>query len=141
MEDRRSAVKRAHVIAPPLPPSFRPPAQVTYLASHPNLITTLALFSLCSAFGQIFIFWTILAFDSLTLATITTTRKFFTILMSVLVHGNRLMRLQWVAVAVVFSGLALEAFESKITGSGGSKKHEKHKVEPAATGGGAAKVL
>ena len=121
---------------------FSPPcAQIAYLSAHPNLITTLALFSLCSAFGQIFIFWTILAFDSLTLATITTTRKFFTILMSVVVHGNRLTRNQWVAGGVVFAGLALETFESTIVG----KKHkgDKHKVEPAegGSGGGAVKDI
>ena len=116
-------------------------AQIAYLSAHPSLITTLALFSLCSAFGQIFIFWTILAFDSLTLATITTTRKFFTILMSVVVHGNRLTRNQWVAVAVVFAGLALESFESKIVGKKAKAAEHKVKVEPEPPASRAAKGI
>lgn len=63
--------------------------------------------------GQIFIFWTIREFDSLTLSTITTTRKFFTIVASVFFHGNVLAPWQWVAVGVVFSGLAIEVLESE----------------------------
>jgi solute carrier family 35 (UDP-galactose transporter), member B1 len=68
---------------------------------------------MCSAVGQIFIFWTIREFDSLTLSTITTTRKFFTIVASVMYHGTVLQTKQWLAVAVVFAGLGLEVFESE----------------------------
>ena len=78
------------------------PVQFSYLAKHPALLQTLVLFGLSSAFGQvrvcsllpyppavprerpaprpqIFIFYSIRTFDSLTLSTITTTRKFFTV--------------------------------------------------------------
>jgi hypothetical protein len=111
------------------------------MAEHPSMVQALVLFSLCSAFGQIFIFWTIRVFNALTLSTITTTRKFFTILMSVLVHGNKLVRNQWFAVLTVFAGLVLEMFADG--GKHGHHKGPKVKVEDAAeprlgAGGGAA---
>ena len=87
--------------------------QIDYVAKHPSVAEALVLFSLCSAFGQIFIFYTIRTFDSLTLSTITTTRKFFTIVTSVVIHGNVLATSQWGAVAIVFGGLALEVWDGE----------------------------
>ena len=59
------------------------------------------------AVGQVFIFLTLTWYSSLVCTTITTTRKFFTILFSVLYFGHRFSREQWVAVALVFGGLFL----------------------------------
>ncbi len=87
--------------------------QLKYLSTHPDVAWALLYFSLTSAFGQIFIFYTIRTFDSLTLSTITTTRKFFTIVMSVVVHGNKLLNQQWLGVAIVFTGLAIEIYEGE----------------------------
>jgi UDP-galactose transporter B1 len=57
--------------------------------------------------GQIFIFLTITWYSSLVCTTITTTRKFFTILFSVLYFGHRFSTKQWIAVCLVFGGLYL----------------------------------
>lgn len=103
--------------------------QIAYLAAHPILIKDLILFSLTSAFGQIFIFWTIRTFSSLTLSTITTTRKFFTIVMSVFYFGHPLATQQWLAVAVVFVGLSLEMLGGKAPKEG----HGSHSNHPGAT--------
>jgi hypothetical protein len=59
------------------------------------------------------VFYTIRTFDSLTLSTITTTRKFFTIIVSVVVHGHVLLSQQWIAVGVVFLGLILEVVDGE----------------------------
>lgn len=90
-----------------------PPLQVTYCTTHPHVVQALFWFSLCSAAGQIFIFYTLRTFDSLTLSTITTTRKFFTIVASVFFYGHVLADMQWVAVLVVFSGIILEVVEGE----------------------------
>lgn len=45
-------------------------------------------FGLCSSIGQLFILYTVRHFPPLVLSTITTTRKFFSILISVLFMGN-----------------------------------------------------
>lgn len=57
--------------------------------------------------GQIFIFLTITWYSSLVCTTITTTRKFFTILFSVLHYGHELAVVQWLSILMVFSGLYL----------------------------------
>lgn len=58
-----------------------------------------------AAVGQIFIFLTITWYSSLVCTTITTTRKFFTILLSVLHFGHVFTHIQWASVALVFFGL------------------------------------
>lgn len=58
-----------------------------------------------AAAGQIFIFLTITWFSPLVCTTITTTRKFFTILLSVVYFGHRFTTSQWASVGLVFSGL------------------------------------
>jgi len=111
--------KRPPFTPPPPPPlSYLPSPrisrpQIGYLTAHPNLLRSLALFSLTSALGQVFVFWTIRTFDSLTFSTITTTRKFFTIVLSVVYFGHRLSTQQWGAVGAVFAGLALETVAGK----------------------------
>ena len=48
------------------------------------------LFGVCSSVGQMFILYTVRHFPPLVLSTITTTRKFFSILLSVLFMGNEI---------------------------------------------------
>eukprot|EP00536_Pseudo-nitzschia_multiseries_P000612 jgi/Psemu1/321703/estExt_fgenesh1_pg.C_70053 len=57
--------------------------------------------------GQIFIFLCITWYSSLVTTTITTTRKFFTILFSVLHFGHSFTVGQWTSVLMVFGGLYL----------------------------------
>ncbi|KAK2080549.1 hypothetical protein QBZ16_000402 [Prototheca wickerhamii] len=65
----------------------------------------IVLFCLCGAIGQLFIFQTIRRFGSLVNTLVTTTRKFFNILLSVIWSGNPLLPQQWAAVFMVFGGL------------------------------------
>lgn len=55
----------------------------------------LLAFSLASAVGQNFIFYTITSFNPLVMTTITTTRKFFTIVFSVIFYGHAIGTRQW----------------------------------------------
>lgn len=66
-----------------------------------------------AAVGQVFIFLTITWYSSLTCTTITTTRKFFTILLSVLHFGHVFTKAQWCCVALVFAGLYLSLASKK----------------------------
>lgn len=52
------------------------------------------LFGICSSVGQMFILYTVRHFPPLVLSTITTTRKFFSILLSVLFMGNEITTYQ-----------------------------------------------
>lgn len=61
---------------------------------------------------QIFIYHTIAHFGPLTCSIITTTRKFFTILASVIIYGHSLLYRQWMGVALVFLGLGFDVYFS-----------------------------
>ena len=89
---------------------------VTYIQSHPGLLWPVGVFALCSACGQFFIFLTITGPGPLVCTTITTTRKFFTILLSVLMNPeNSLTNAQWGGVVLVFSGLGGELAEKYLS--------------------------
>lgn len=78
---------------------------VGFLLSHPRSMLDVLAFCLCGALGQLFIFLTINKFGALTLTLVTTTRKFFSILISSIVLGSTLVAQQWVGVGLLFAGL------------------------------------
>lgn len=80
-----------------------------FILRHPRILVDMALFALTSALGQSFIFLTVELFSPLTCSIVTTTRKFFTILASVLVFGHHLDARQWLGVACVIGGIVLDA--------------------------------
>ena len=62
---------------------------------------------------QNFIFLTVTYFGPLTCSICTTTRKFFTILGSVLIFRHPLTSLQWTGTVLVFAGLSLDSVFGK----------------------------
>ncbi|XP_075206342.1 solute carrier family 35 member B1 isoform X1 [Anomaloglossus baeobatrachus] len=82
---------------------------ISFTERYPSIIYNILLFSLTSALGQTFIFMTVVYFGPLTCSIITTTRKFFTILASVILFSNPISGLQWVGTMLVFLGLGLDA--------------------------------
>lgn len=105
----------AEGLSGPVPLSFTPQlvSGVQFLLRHPDAARDVALYALAGAAGQIAIFETLERFGSLTLVSITVTRKLFTMLLSILVYQHQLRSLQWVGVAVVFAGLFLELREKQ----------------------------
>ncbi|KIJ04549.1 hypothetical protein PAXINDRAFT_164814 [Paxillus involutus ATCC 200175] len=83
---------------------------LAFIKSHPSIIGPLVQFSLTGALGQLFIFETLQHFGSLTLVTITLTRKMFTMILSVVVYNHKLTLGQWLGAAIVFAGISTEAF-------------------------------
>uniref|UniRef100_A0A6I8RNP7 Solute carrier family 35 member B1 n=1 Tax=Xenopus tropicalis TaxID=8364 RepID=A0A6I8RNP7_XENTR len=90
---------------------------LSFTERYPSIVYNIMLFSLTSALGQTFIFMTVVYFGPLTCSIITTTRKFFTILASVILFSNPISSIQWVGTILVFLGLGLDATYGK-----GSKK-------------------
>ncbi|GFY88430.1 UDP-galactose transporter 3 [Actinidia rufa] len=89
---------------------------VKFCNQHPEAAWDIFLYCLCGAMGQNSIFLTISQFGSLTNTTITTTRKFVSIVVSSLLSGNPLSRKQWGSVIMVFSGCL-----TRFTSSGGRR--------------------
>ncbi|RMX57542.1 hypothetical protein pdam_00005749 [Pocillopora damicornis] len=86
---------------------------IAFCQRYPYVLLHIFTFSLASAIGQNFIFMTVANFGPLTCSIITTTRKFFTILASVLLFGNSLITRQWLGVFLVFAGLTLDSIYGK----------------------------
>ncbi|EIN12465.1 UAA transporter [Punctularia strigosozonata HHB-11173 SS5] len=85
-------------------------ATLAFLQTHPSLLTPLFQFAITGALGQIFIFETLQHFGSLTLVTITLTRKLFTMVLSVVLYKHKLTLGQWAGAAIVFAGISVEAW-------------------------------
>ncbi|KAL1551001.1 UDP-galactose/UDP-glucose transporter 3 [Salvia divinorum] len=83
---------------------------IQFCQNHPEAAWDIFLYCLCGAVGQNFIFLTISKFGSLSNTTITTTRKFVSIVVSSLLSGNPLSEKQWTSVVMVFSGLSYQIY-------------------------------
>ncbi|XP_039051808.1 UDP-galactose/UDP-glucose transporter 3-like [Hibiscus syriacus] len=83
---------------------------VRFCKQHPEAAQDILFYCLCGAIGQNFIFLTVRRFGSLANTTITTTRKFFSIVVSSLLSGNPLSTKQWSCILMVFAGLSYQIF-------------------------------
>jgi UDP-galactose transporter B1 len=81
---------------------------VTYLLANPEIMSKIGRFAVCSAVGQSFIFYTIANFDPLILSTVTTTRKIFSVLLSIFLKGHSLSITGWSGIGLSVSGILSE---------------------------------
>jgi len=82
---------------------------IAFCQRHPEVMNAIAIYSISSAVGQNFIYYTITQFGPLLLTTVTTTRKIFSTLYSVFRNpDNTLSDMQWGGCGLVFGGLLLE---------------------------------
>ncbi|EPX75213.1 uridine diphosphate-N-acetylglucosamine transporter Hut1 [Schizosaccharomyces octosporus yFS286] len=98
---------------------------LTFLQAHPPVVRDIVLFAITGSIGQLFIFYTLEKFGSITLVTITLTRKIFTMLLSIVYFHHPVSLLQWVGIALVFLGISTEA-SLKITTKANSKEKKKN---------------
>lgn len=89
---------------------------ISFLAANPSLYAVIIKFGLCSAFGQAFIFYLISTFDPLKCTTVTTTRKVFSVVWSIVTKGHKLSGMGWSGIALAFGGI-LGELEQKVTES------------------------
>mmetsp|Transcript_21022 Transcript_21022/g.57935 ORF Transcript_21022/g.57935 Transcript_21022/m.57935 type:complete len:205 (-) Transcript_21022:157-771(-) len=98
-------------------------AGLAFCQRSEEFVKALLAFSLCSALGQCFIYYTIAEFSPLLLATVTTTRKIFSTLVSVFRDpSNSLNEMQWIGCGLVFAGIIGEQIAS-FAGGGKKKAH------------------
>ena len=99
---------------------------IKFVLEHPLVIKDLVLLAILGTFGQVFIFYTIANFSPLILSIITTTRKFFTVLASIIIYQHNVSGMQWMAIGLVFTGVFMEMIS-------GAKKHSKGDHKPIPT--------
>eukprot|EP00527_Entomoneis_sp_CCMP2396_P006346 CAMPEP_0198153044 /NCGR_PEP_ID=MMETSP1443-20131203/62410_1 /TAXON_ID=186043 /ORGANISM="Entomoneis sp., Strain CCMP2396" /LENGTH=369 /DNA_ID=CAMNT_0043819239 /DNA_START=1 /DNA_END=1110 /DNA_ORIENTATION=+ len=90
---------------------------IAFCIENPELQGKVFRFSLMAALGQIAIFYVLAHFSPLVLCTVTTTRKIFSVLLSIFLKGHYLSWEGWAGVALAFSGIVseLEAKRSRHT--------------------------
>lgn len=81
---------------------------MSFCNNNPEIYSKIIKFSACSAVGQSFIFYTIANFDPLVLSTVTTTRKIFSVLLSIFLKGHALSLKGWSGIALACGGILSE---------------------------------
>ena len=87
---------------------------LAFLGRHPATLLPLVGLALSMAIGQLFIYLLVTEFDPLVCSLTTTTRKFFSILGSVVVYGSPVFFWQWVGIGLVFAGLLLPELQGML---------------------------
>lgn len=85
---------------------------IEYYSHDPSVVRQLVFVNVAVGLGQVGIFVTVTHFSSIVTTIITTTRKFLTILVSVLFFGHQFDAFQWTSIAMVFSGLYLAIYNA-----------------------------
>uniref|UniRef100_A0A336M693 CSON012752 protein n=1 Tax=Culicoides sonorensis TaxID=179676 RepID=A0A336M693_CULSO len=86
---------------------------ISFVTRHPEVLEHLSLMALAGAFGQVCIFYMVSHFGPLPCSIVTTTRKFFTVMFSVIFFQNPLALHQWIGTVFVFGGLFGDIFCNK----------------------------
>ena len=87
-----------------------------FVMDNPEILSKIVKFALCSAVGQSFIFFTIANFEPLVCTTVTTTRKIFSVLLSIFLKGHQLNAQGWAGIGVACLGI-LGELEDKMSRS------------------------
>jgi len=86
---------------------------VSFCLAHPAILSKITNFAACSACGQSFIFYTIAQFDPLVTTTVTTTRKIFSVLLSIMIKGHHISTTGWLGVSLASAGILTDAVFKK----------------------------
>lgn len=85
-----------------------------FIRKYPETIYYIFAMCVAGSIGQTFIFTMVSSFGSLPCTIVTTSRKFFTVIFSVIFYSNPVNNLQWFAIILVFSALLGDAFFGRI---------------------------
>ncbi|GCC44187.1 hypothetical protein chiPu_0028159, partial [Chiloscyllium punctatum] len=83
---------------------------LSFMLQHPDFAAHAGLLSVCSACGQLFIFYTISQFGAAAFTIIMTLRQAFAILLSCLIYGHSVTVVGALGLATVFLSLFLRVY-------------------------------
>ena len=84
---------------------------IAFLLQYPDFAGHALLMSVCSASGQMFIFYTIETFDAVMFATIMTLRQILSILISVVYYGHAVNAMGVLGMGLVFIALGYKTWD------------------------------
>ena len=76
---------------------------ISFLVANPSVIFHIMVMAVCSAVGQLFIFYTIKTFGPIVFTIIMTTRQMFSIVLSTVIFGHAIKPLMGLGAVIVFA--------------------------------------
>jgi UDP-galactose transporter B1 len=98
-----------------------------FCMDNPIILNKIIKFAVCSAVGQSFIFYTISNFDPLVCTTVTTTRKVFSVLLSIFINGHAMSKEGWAGIGLASAGIMSELLDKGGKGHGPPADEKKKK--------------
>lgn len=96
-----------------------------FCVKYPNVIQDIAIITVLGCIGQCFIFYTINRFGPIPLSILTTTRKFFTVIASILYFQHEINNFQRISIILVFIGVIIELWHKVESKLKSKKTHHK----------------
>ena len=96
---------------------------VSFMLRYPEFVWHSIVLSICSATGQLFIFYTIAQFGAVTFIIIMTIRQAFAILLSCLIYSHPITMIGLVGILVVFAALFVRTYASQRKRTLGAGQH------------------
>lgn len=84
-----------------------------FMLDHPDFIVHAVILSICSAAGQLFIFYTIAQFGPVTFVIIMTMRQGFAILLSCFIYSHPVTFIGVVGILIVFAALFIRIYAAQ----------------------------
>jgi len=81
---------------------------VRFISANPEICYHIGIMAVCSAVGQLFIFYTIKRYGPLVFATIQTVRQLLSIVLSILFFAHPLNAMEVLGIGIVFATLAAQ---------------------------------
>ena len=85
-------------------------SSAAFMLRHPDFIFAAVILSICSASGQLFIFYTISRYGPVVFVIIMTVRQGFAILLSCIIYGHPVTIIGFVGILLVFLALFLRIY-------------------------------
>jgi len=96
---------------------------LVYIQQQPAVAVLVTQLCLLSVVGQSFIFYLISNFDPMLCATVTTTRKMWSVLLSIFLFQHQLSTMGYSGLVLALAGLGVE-LQSKVFGKGGRPQQQ-----------------
>jgi len=82
-----------------------------YLVANPTVVFHIFTMAVCSAIGQLFIFYTIKRYGPLVFATIQTVRQFLSVVLSIILFAHPINMMMSLGILMVFAALSVQILD------------------------------
>lgn len=100
-------------------------SSLMFCKSHPFVVVDIVLIGSLQVLGQVSIYFIVLNFKQHMFPLVSTTRKVFTVLLSIFIFNHKMNMYQWLALILVFGGMGYELVDELYSDIFGKKKLKK----------------